>query len=133
MYVHTLLICRTLELNSLLYFGGLEPHITHDNIFSTTYDGCIADVKLGGQLLDFAQPEREQGTSIGCPPLEGSCSRICPRDEECVKLWDGSVCNCDGDSCVGGKRVAIVTNAPSIIIPTNYHMLDLYNVLFRSI
>ena len=103
MYSHTSSICRTLELNSLLYFGGLELHIPHDNILSTTYNGCIADAKLGGQLLDFGQPVREQGTSTGCPQLEELCSRMCQRNEECVKLWGGSVCNCDGDSCVGGK------------------------------
>ena len=94
---------RTLDLSSLLYFGGLEPHVSHGNVLSTSYDGCLADVELGGHLLDFGQPLREHGTEIGCPPLEGACSKICRSDEECVGLWGGSVCNCETDNCVGGE------------------------------
>ena len=101
-HTHTM-ITRILELTSLVYFGGLEAHVHHNNILSTTYDGCIADVELGGRLLDFGQPEREEGTKIGCPPLEALCSQICPRNQECVQLWGGTVCNCEGDGCVGGE------------------------------
>ena len=94
---------RSLDVNSPLYLGGLEAHLTELPVSSTSYQGCISSVNLNGDLLDLGSPLRSHGTEEGCPPLDVSCSnRECAGGEECKEMWNGTVCSC-GSTCQQGE------------------------------
>ncbi len=97
---------RTLDLTTPLYIGGLEPHIQRSEfISSTSYIGCLANVVVGGRLLDFNAPLRSEGVEIGCPPLNDKCSRSQCSSGDCVSVWNGTVCSCGDESplCEDGE------------------------------
>ena len=94
---------RSLDVNSPLYLGGLEAHLTELPVSSTSYQGCISSVNLNGDLLDLGSPLRSHGSEEGCPPLDVSCSnRECAGGEECEEMWNGTVCSC-GSTCQHGE------------------------------
>ena len=88
-----------MDLTTPLYIGGLEPHIQRSEfISSTSYTGCLGNLTVGGALLDFNAPLRSEGIAKGCPPLDDRCSvKYCP-EGECVNVWNGTLCSCEGDS-----------------------------------
>ena len=92
---------RSLDVNSPLYLGGLEAHLTGLPVSSTSYQGCISSVNLNGVLMDLGSPLRSHGAEEGCPPLDVSCSnRECAGGEECEEAWNGTVCSCSS-ACQG--------------------------------
>lgn len=95
---------RSLDVNSPLYLGGLESHLSELHLSSTSYQGCISNVSLNGALMDLGSPLRSRGTESGCPPLDVTCSsrQVMCTGEECEEMWNGTVCSC-GDNCQRGE------------------------------
>ena len=55
-------------------------------------------MKRDGTLVDLATPTHSYGTNEGCPPMDGACDDVMCDSGECVPVWNGGVCSCDGDT-----------------------------------
>ena len=63
----------------------------------STFAGCLSHLALDGTLVDLATPTSSYGVEEGCPPLGTKCSLDgCDRGE-CVPVWNGTLCSCEGD------------------------------------
>lgn len=103
--------CRILDLTTPLYLGGIEPSILSGNppLSSASYDGCLSDVTVGLAVVDLGAPVRQEGTQPGCPPLERSCDQSCPNaGEECVSVWNGTLCTCDSSTQCQSESICAV-------------------------
>ena len=93
---------RSLDVDTLLYIGGVESHIPLISSLSPSrfgFEGCLANFTIDDRIVDLASPVRRYGTHEGCPPRDGSCDgeRLwCPGNNgECVSVWNGSLCHCE--------------------------------------
>ena len=81
----------------MLYFGGVEPHISLP-LFSRTlpnFQGCLSDLVMDDQIIDLASPIRQHATSVGCPPREKVCSFGSCFAGDCIPVWNGTICHCE--------------------------------------
>ncbi len=97
----------SLDVYGPLYVGGVETHVPALSLSGTTYHGCIANLTIDHTLLDLSVPVRTHGTRKGCPPRDVSCEDVICVSGECVEVWNGTVCSCEGvsPSCTVGEIV----------------------------
>ena len=63
----------------------------------STFVGCLSTLARDGVLIDLATPTRSYGVKEGCPPLGAECSSGECNRGECVPVWNGTLCSCEGD------------------------------------
>lgn len=94
--------------------GGLpvESDRRRFRIEMENFIGCIKDLVIDEQSIDFDRVVLNSGTEIGCRELsQASCSRRpCKNVEgggQCRSLWGGYACECGekhgGQNCTDGK------------------------------
>lgn len=93
----------SLDLDSVLYFGGVE---LLDFTYPTTsahFSGCMRNVKINDKLLDLSNSTQNVRVTSGCPPTVPSCSpNLCQNSGVCQDIWKGFYCSCS--SGYGGQR-----------------------------
>ena len=90
------IILRSLDVNTLLYFGGVESHVPRvSSVAGFHFDGCLADLVINDRIINLADPVRRYGTSEGCAPRDGKCRTGYCLHGECVSVWNGTVCHCE--------------------------------------
>ena len=91
-----------------LIIGKLFPNYLmaniSDNILPSPYIGCIKNVIVNDQYLDFAVPLLKEGLSTGCQYTDQNCNlNTCNNSGLCVGQWEGFNCLCTphykGDIC----------------------------------
>ncbi|GIY00781.1 protein slit [Caerostris extrusa] len=102
-----------LEVSSPLYIGGVSEEVASSALRqwhlrnTSSFDGCIKDVRLNGKLLDFMNARKQQRVAPGCMEMEDSkpCKEhLCqkgkcvPLDKsayecQCRKGWSGEYCD----------------------------------------
>ncbi|RDD47003.1 Protocadherin-like protein [Trichoplax sp. H2] len=91
--------------NAPVQLGGLyiDAYIVQNkNLRVPSYQGCIRNFKVNGELQDLDNPLRESRTSRYCSST-AECSSSCNNNGKCVRSWSRSICECNlgysGDSC----------------------------------
>ena len=78
--------------NLPLEFQNPSPHNT------SSYTGCIRDVIVNGDYLDFSEPLLQEGSSNGCLFTDRNCAEsACDNSGVCVGHWVGFQCLCSPD------------------------------------
>ncbi|GBM42199.1 Protein slit [Araneus ventricosus] len=101
-----------LEVSSPLYIGGVSEEVASSALRqwhlrnTSSFDGCIKDVRLNGKLLDFMIARKQQRVAPGCSELEESkpCKDHLCKKGKCVPLDKSSYeCQCrkgwSGEHC----------------------------------
>ena len=60
--------------------------------------------------MDLSSALRSFGTREGCPPFEVTYDQVTCDRGECVRVWNGSLCSCDGDvplCAADGKMITV--------------------------
>ncbi|GFT66347.1 protein slit [Trichonephila clavipes] len=101
-----------LEVSSPLYMGGVSEEVASSALKqwhlrnTSSFDGCIKDVRLNGKLLDFMNARKQQRVAPGCSELEDNkpCKEHLCKKGKCVPLDKSSYeCQCrkgwSGEHC----------------------------------
>ncbi|KAF8787753.1 Protein slit like protein [Argiope bruennichi] len=101
-----------LEVSSPLYIGGVSEEVASSALRqwhlrnTSSFDGCIKDVRLNGKLLDFMIARKQQRVAPGCSELEENkpCKEHLCKKGKCVPLDKSSYeCQCrkgwSGEHC----------------------------------
>ncbi|KAH7641931.1 protocadherin-like wing polarity protein stan isoform x3 [Dermatophagoides farinae] len=96
---------RFLDLTGPLQIGGLPPLPTEFQVENTDFNGCISDLRIDHNLVDFDSYVANNGTIIGCPSKKSFCNtNSCNGRGQCEDAWNGYVCRCEngytGQDCL---------------------------------
>lgn len=86
---------RFLDLTGPLQVGGLPPLPTQFQTSTQHFIGCISDLEIDSQLVDFNSYVANNGTQAGCLDKRGFChSYPCKNGATCREGWGKYVCEC---------------------------------------
>lgn len=88
---------RFLDLTGPLQIGGLPqlPSSTSFQVQNRDFQGCVADVRIDHELLDFNTYVADNGTVTGCPDKQPHCaSQPCQNAGTCIESWGTFLCEC---------------------------------------
>ncbi|KAH9423108.1 Cadherin EGF LAG seven-pass G-type receptor 2 [Dermatophagoides pteronyssinus] len=96
---------RFLDLTGPLQIGGLPPLPTEFQVENTDFNGCISDLRIDHNLVDFDGYVANNGTIVGCPSKKSFCNtNSCNGRGQCEDAWNGYVCRCEngytGQDCL---------------------------------
>ena len=96
---------RFLDLTGPLQIGGLPPLPTSFQVENTDFVGCISDLHVDHNLVDFDSYVANNNTSVGCDAKRSFCTaNSCNNHGACEDAWKGYVCRCDdgysGQDCL---------------------------------
>ena len=139
-YIHTF-TTRSLDVDTLLYIGGVESHIPLISSLSPSrfgFEGCLANFTIDDRIVDLASPVHRYGTHEGCPPRDGSCDgeRLwCPGNNgECVSVWNGSLCHCEEfPECDSSQSSSVSLSSGYVRLQLSHSvMVDNFTLAFRT-
>ena len=116
-YIYLYFVYSYLDVTTPLIIGKLFPNYLtaniSNNILSSPYIGCIKNVIVNNQYLDFAVPLLQEGLSTGCQYTDQNCNdNTCSNSGLCVGYWEGFDCICTshykGDTCDQGNYYIII-------------------------
>ncbi len=91
--------------------GDLPDRLKYDYLGRTftPFTGCMRNIIINGQLLDFSEPLEEEGVVGGCGFTDPHCNPTpCKNGGECTGTWSSSACDCTpffkGSTCIDGER-----------------------------
>lgn len=87
---------RFLDLSGPLQVGGLPPLPTSFQVVNKDFHGCISDLHVDYNLVDFDTYVANNGTTIGCDAKKSYCSPNSPCNQRgiCEDAWKGYICRC---------------------------------------
>lgn len=92
---------RFLDLTGPLQIGGLPPLPTTFQVANTNFNGCISDLYIDHNLVDFDSYVANNNTAIGCDSKRSFCTaNSCNNRGQCEDAWGGYTCRC-GDGYSG--------------------------------
>lgn len=87
---------RFLDLTGPLQIGGLPPLPTAFQVDNTDFNGCISDLLIDHNLIDFDSYVANNGTMVGCASKKSFCNaNSCNGRGQCEDAWNGYVCRCE--------------------------------------
>eukprot|EP00731_Ephydatia_muelleri_P030787 Em0022g301a len=94
----------SLDLGSPTFLGSLPPRYSQQYKAFTPFVGCMRNVRINGELMDFASSLLSQNVTTGCGYTDVQCqAKPCMHDGRCVGSWGGHTCDCkprySGDTC----------------------------------
>lgn len=127
---------RSLDVNTLLYVGGIESHISHSSSVTGYYfEVCIADLVVDDRIVDLASPVRKYRTSEGCGPRDEKCHEGTCHNGECVSVWNRSVCHCEEspDCSQTSNSVSLFNGYIHLQLPQGSVLsVDYFTLAFRT-
>lgn len=100
-----LFINRYISGSTPVQLGGLyiDAYIVQNkNLRVSSYQGCIRNLKINGELQDLDNPLRESRTNPYCSS-NTKCPNTCNNNGQCVTSWSRSICECNlgytGQNC----------------------------------
>lgn len=115
----------SLDLGAPLVLGSLPPRFgyNYEQTPFFPFTGCMRSVLINGELLDFASPLEEEGTSLGCGFTDSHCSpNPCSNGGRCIGSWSSFSCACPpqhtGDTCT--ERKSHSCNIPTTALYTQH-------------
>ena len=88
-----------------LYHSFAPPHIQS----VPNYNGCVRNVFVNSQMLDFSAPLMEEGLKRNCIFTDHNCQpNPCNNSGQCIGEWEGFNCVCSdeytGKTCDKSKK-----------------------------
>nr|CAB3229665.1 cadherin EGF LAG seven-pass G-type receptor 2 [Phallusia mammillata] len=88
---------NSLDLTSPLLLGGVPDLPEKYQVQSKSFDGCLRDLTIDGQLIDLGQYVANNGSKAGCSPMKSQCdSQVC-NSGTCKPMWSNFRCLCNDD------------------------------------
>jgi len=90
---------HSLDLGAPLVLGHLPQEFNYDHqqpsFESFQFVGCLRNVLVNGQLLDFSAPLLESSVLPGCGFTDAQCSpNPCSNGGRCIGMWESFFCEC---------------------------------------
>ena len=95
-----------------MILGYLPQDFDYDHQRTTfegiQFTGCLRNIQVSSQLLDFSDPLLESGVTLGCQFTDAQCSpNPCENGGRCIGMWESFVCECSpqysGPNCTQCK------------------------------
>ena len=97
---------QLLDLTGPLQIGGLPTLTSHFQITNKHYVGCMKDLYIDNDLLDFNKYVEDHGTMAGCQRKQDFCRVApCKHGGTCKEGWDSYLCECP--ESWGGKDCSL--------------------------
>lgn len=98
------LLHRTLDLGAPLVMGSLPQNFQYGGILFQPFIGCIRNVFVNDDMIDFSEALAKENLSDGCRFADAQCdTNPCANDGTCVGVWGTHYCKCTpafaGESC----------------------------------
>ena len=117
--------CRILDLGGPLIFGHLPQSFQYGvTSFATPFEGCIRNVRLNTELVDFSEPLFESNVGSGCQ--SNRCSETtCKNSGQCLGTMTNFDCICSssfaGTDCTQGQLA--LQSTPAIQLAACIHFI----------
>lgn len=95
-----------------MILGYLPQEFDYDQQQTTfegiQFTGCLRNIQVNSQLLDFSDPLLESSVTLGCQFTDAQCSpNPCENGGRCIGTWESFVCECSpqysGPNCTQRK------------------------------
>lgn len=124
---------RSLDVNTFLYIGGIESHISHlSSVTGSHFEVCIADLVIDDRLIDLASPVRQHRTSKGCGPRDVKCHKDTCHSGECISVWNGAICHCEGSPDCSQSTNSVSLSNGYILLQGPVLSADYFSLAFRT-
>ena len=94
----------------LLGSGNVIRDFGYSNLPFSSFIGCMRNVKINGELIDFSRPLLSVDLGPGCGFTGTQCNpNPCSNGGECIGTWGSFICDCRpqfaGTTCKEGTLI----------------------------